>query len=47
MSANARNHQLILLNYLSDSDITLNMSLILTNQIVVDFTPKLTQLIHP
>ena len=47
MSANARNHQLILLNYLSGSDVILNVSWISTNQIAVDCTPKVIQLIHP
>ena len=47
MSANARNHQLIPLNYLSVSDVILNMSWISTNQIAIDFTPKAIQLIHP
>jgi hypothetical protein len=47
MSANARNHQLILINYLSGSVVIFNWSWFSTNQIAVDCTPKAIQLIHP
>ena len=45
--ANARNPQSDPRIHPFGSDVILNMSWISTNQIVVDFTPKLTQLIHP
>ena len=44
---NARNPQSDPRIHHSGSIIILNMSWISTNQIVDDFTPKLTQLIHP
>ena len=45
--ANARNPESDPRIHPFGSDIILNVSSISTNQIVVDFTPKLTQLIHP
>ena len=44
---NARNPQSDPRIHPFGSDVILSMSWISTNQIVVDFTPKLTQLIHP
>ena len=45
--ANARNPQSDPRIHPSGSDIIFNMSWISTNQIVIDCTPKPTQLIHP
>ena len=45
--ANARNPQSDPRIHPFGSDVILSMSWISTNQIVVDFTPKPTQLIHP
>ena len=45
--ANARNTQSDPRIHPFGSDVILNMSWISTNQIVVNFTPKLTQPIHP
>ena len=45
--ANARNPQSDPTIHPSGPDIILNMSWISTNQIVDDFTPEHTQLIHP
>ena len=47
MSANARNHQLILLNYLSGSDVIFEHELVLDQSIAVDCAPKSIELIHP
>ena len=44
---NARNPQSDPRIHPSSSDVILNRSWISTNQIVIDCTPKLTQLIHP
>ena len=45
--ANARNPQSDPRIHPFGSNVILNLSWISTNQIVVDFTPKLTQLMHP
>ena len=45
--ANARNPQTDPRIHPSGSDVILNMSWILTNQIAIDCTPKAIQLIHP
>ena len=47
MCVKARNHQLILLNYLSGSDVILNMSWFSTNLFVIDCAPRSILLIHP
>ena len=45
--ANARNPQSVSRIHPSGSDVILNMSWISTNQIAIDCTPKVIQLIHP
>ena len=47
MSANARNRQLILLNYLSGSDVIFEHELVLDQSVAVNCTLRSIELIHP
>jgi hypothetical protein len=46
MCVNARNHQLILINYLSGSDVITDMSWFSANQTLINYAPKSIQLTH-
>ena len=47
MSANARNYRLILLNYLSGSDVIFEHELVLDQSVAVNCTLRSIELIHP